>query len=394
MLFQILDDKQSCVGVYLENGELVFDDLPPGLSKTWKYSQFLKDYNNIQYALLYASGKKLSEVCPENLKEQWLSVSQQLKAYYKAFTTAKVCLKENCFFDLVPESFLLNFCETKNKITTHVLENYPKPNDYEFLAELQKLLLDIKHQKLNINKGNLLSSAHEPRARSFLSSNHKPYILYNIFGGKTGRLTTLPGSFPIFNLDKAHRKVIEPTNDYFLEMDYNAAEIRVFLSLLGLKQPAKDIHQWNLDNIPNMGNTRQEAKDSFFAWFYNPYATNESLEQVYDKNTLVNKYWDGQHVNTTYKKKIPSDRWHAFNYLIQSTTASMVLRQVLKVYKSLQGKESFVSHMVHDNVVIDMKAEETYLIDDLKALFSKTRFGDFKIQTSTGLNMGEMDVQS
>ena len=35
MLFQTLDDKSECVGVYA-NGELQFKGIPDNISKTWK----------------------------------------------------------------------------------------------------------------------------------------------------------------------------------------------------------------------------------------------------------------------------------------------------------------------------------------------------------------------
>ena len=37
MIFQAIDDNRDCVGVYVD-GELVFDELPANLSKTWKYA--------------------------------------------------------------------------------------------------------------------------------------------------------------------------------------------------------------------------------------------------------------------------------------------------------------------------------------------------------------------
>ena len=51
MLFQTLDDKKECVGIYCD-GELSFDnELPVDLEKTWSYSAFLKDMD-VEYAKL------------------------------------------------------------------------------------------------------------------------------------------------------------------------------------------------------------------------------------------------------------------------------------------------------------------------------------------------------
>ena len=62
------------------------------------------------------------------------------------------------------------------------------------------------------------------------------------------------------NLSKQYRKVIHPKNDFFLELDYNAAEVRVFLALSGFKQPETDIHEWN--RIKFGYDDRSEAKNN------------------------------------------------------------------------------------------------------------------------------------
>ena len=100
MLFQALDDKRDCVGVYL-NGELMYDQIPDSLSQTWDYSTFLRD-TPVEFAKFYCGGKTLEQVCPPNLNTQWLAVRGRLQAFYRSFQFAKVPLNENCFFDLVP----------------------------------------------------------------------------------------------------------------------------------------------------------------------------------------------------------------------------------------------------------------------------------------------------
>ena len=43
MLFQAIDDNKNCVGIYT-NGELIFDNLPSDLTKTWIYAEYLEGY--------------------------------------------------------------------------------------------------------------------------------------------------------------------------------------------------------------------------------------------------------------------------------------------------------------------------------------------------------------
>ena len=115
MIFQTLDDKQECVGVYAD-GKLHFDNMPSDLLKTWKYTGSITD-KNVEYAWIYCGGQTMSDVCPEELKQDWESALKKLNAYKKAFTIAKLNLREHCFFDLIPHDALVEFCEVKNKIT-------------------------------------------------------------------------------------------------------------------------------------------------------------------------------------------------------------------------------------------------------------------------------------
>ena len=120
MIFQTLDDKRECVGVY-SDGELRFDEIPEDLSKTWSYSNFLAG-KDIEYASLYCQGQTLDQVCPVHLVEEWEKVSNRLKAFLRANKIAKVSLVENCFFDVTPERFLKEYCEIKNQICQWVFE--------------------------------------------------------------------------------------------------------------------------------------------------------------------------------------------------------------------------------------------------------------------------------
>ena len=61
-------------------------------------------------------------------------------------------------------------------------------------------------------------------------------------------------------MDRKYRRVIEPTNDFFVELDFNAAELRTLIALQGKNQPAEDIHEWNVKNVYRGLVTREEAK--------------------------------------------------------------------------------------------------------------------------------------
>jgi len=390
LLFQTLDDKKECTGLYI-NRELDFSGtLPLGLSRTWSYSAFLEDLE-VEYAKIYCGGITLDKACPEALRDRWTSTSEQLQAFIRSFHTARVSLHENCFFDLVPEKFLLEFCDIKNQICEYVFATHQKPANYDYLLELTKLIEQIKYQPLNINAGNLslFKSSHRKFAQKLKTLS--PFCSFNIYGTKTGRLTSFKHSFPILTLDKTLRGVLEPHNDYFIEIDFNAAELRTLLSLQGKPQPDEDMHAWNIKNVFRGLGTREEAKKRIFAWLYNPESEDYLCERAYDRGSVVQKHFTGGQVTTFFNKAIPSAERTALNYIIQSTCAENVLRQMIKVSNYLKDKKSFVAFPIHDSIVIDFSLEDRELLPEIIETFSATELGKFMTNISVGKNFGSME---
>lgn len=389
MLFQALDEKKSCAGIYV-GGELCFGDISlDHLSRTWSYASFLEDHE-VEYAKLYCGGLSLREACPDALRPRWEAIENKFKAFIKSFHTARVSLNENCFFDLVPEKYLLEMCYIKDEICRHVFENYQKPNDYEYKLELTKTLSKIKSQPLKINPRNLLMFKHKHRQFAQKLSRFEPYCKFNIDGAKTGRLTTSPSGFPILTLNKEYRTVIEPHNDFFVELDFNAAELRTLFALQGKGQPKEDMHDWNVRNVFDNKITREEAKRKIFAWLYNPQSTDTSCERIYDRNLVVQKYFTQGQVTTFWGKVIPSEKRTALNYIIQSTCAENVLRQMIKLDKLLKNRKSFIAFPIHDSVVIDFSLEDKEILPDIINTFSQTELGDFLTNVSVGKNFGQL----
>ena len=219
MIFQTLDDKFECVGIYTD-GQLFFEDFPNNLTKTWKYTGSLDD-RNVEYAWLMAQGLPINEVAPEHLRDLLEKSQKRLRAYIKSFRLAKIDLRDHCIFDLVPQDFLKEFCEIKNQITEHVFEAYEKPVCYDHLATVHKLLYKLKYQNLNLSTTDCkqLFYSSVSRAQSQRLLEGPSYINYNLFGTITGRLATYPESFPILTLQKHFRKLIKPHNEWFISLD-------------------------------------------------------------------------------------------------------------------------------------------------------------------------------
>ncbi len=401
MFFQTLDDKLECVGIYYDD-DLFFDvdQFPNDITKTWKYSSFLKGLSDIEYANLYLEGLPIEQVIPEYLKDDWDDVSDKITAFKRSLLISKVDETENCFYDLVPKRFLIEFCRVKNSITKFVLDKYDRPKRYDFSLSVCKMLEDMSNRKLNLNKKKLKSYTDgQNNVLDLLRS--KPYIRYNQFGTVTGRLTTKKKSFPILTLKKDYRDIVEPVNSVFYEFDFNGAEARVLLGLLGKEQPSQDVHDFHRAKIFGGLLTREQCKTAFFAWLYGARKLNQSqegkkLREFYDKDSVVKKFWDGSTVKTPLGKIIPDvSEHHALNYIVQSTTAELTLLQAVKINHLLetQGSGSFLSCLIHDSVVVDLKEEDRHLIPKIQRLMGSTKFGNFSINTSAGKSLGRLRKQ-
>ena len=390
MYFQILDTKGDCVGYYTDS-KLNYNDKIPLSGKTWDYSRHLVG-NEYEIARIYSGGRTLTEVCPDSLKNRWAAVKKTFTAYFKSFFTSALSLDDNCLYDVIPEYFLFEYLNIKNKITQHVLDTHPRPQNYNSMYNLVEMLSDVRSRPIEVDIAPIRHLLGSVRGRNFHRTlqSVKHVCDYNPWGTVTGRLATNPNSFPILTMNKEFRSCIKPKNDWLLELDFNAAELRILLALSGATQPKNDIHNWNVKKIFNGKLTREEAKVKTFAWLYSN-KKNKGLERLYNKDLVRNKYWDGCKIETDYGRIIENvDEHHALNYIVQSTTIDMVHEQAYKVYELLKGRKSHISFLIHDAVYVDLAEEDRYEILNLLDTFKKTRYDVFKVNVSAGRTLGEM----
>lgn len=390
MLFQALDDKKECIGVFAE-GELHFDELPQDLTHTWSLSSSI-DKEDIQYAKIYVEGKELGDVCPSHLQEDFERVHKKMLAFYRSFALSKVSLHEHCFYDLVPTRHLLEYYSIKTQITDWVFQNYQKPANHDFMVKVSRMVNNIAQQHFSVDKVALNRYAAEERVRHFRQrlGNNLQRVSYNPFGTITGRLTASKASFPILTLDKKFRNIVKPKNDWLVELDYNAAELRTLLGLSGTEQPEEDLHLWNMENIYDEGMTRPEAKEKIFSWLYNPKALDEKAETYYNRDKLVEKYYEEGKIRTPMGRTILSEERTALNYLIQSTSSDIFLNSAYSIWEMLENKKSEIRFLVHDSVLLDLSDEDKALLPEMIDKFSKTPLGKYKVGVSIGKSYGEM----
>jgi hypothetical protein len=391
MIFQILDNKEECFGIY-KNGDFIYDRLPADITGTWNYNSNLRGHN-INFAHIYAGGRSMDEVCPDDLKLRLQKREGRIKAFINSAVNAKINVGNQCMFDLVPEQHLKHYCEIKNQICQWVFNNYDKPDNHQFVVDLYEMASDIQKNPVLIDHNVLKkASKSDMKARAlvnFLNGQNKP-ICYDVWGSVTGRLTTRQGSFPIMNLKKELANCVIPKNDIFVQFDLNGAEIRTLLSLSTATHPREDVHEYNIKNVYRGIGTRDKAKKRFFAWLYNPNAEDYLTERFYNKTKVLKKYYRDGIVATPFGRKIPTDDFHALNYLLQSTSSDNCMMQCTKINKFLMNNKSFVHSVVHDSLTIDLSLNDRHLLPQIQEIFEDTQLGWFKSSVHVGSNLRDL----
>ena len=388
MLFQTFDDKENCSLVYKENK--FYKNMTESCTKTWSYAPYLDDRQDIEYANIYALGKSLDDICPVEYKGDWTRSRKRIRAVIKTCCEVGLDLNRHCLYDIIPRHHLKKFAEVKSKICKHVFENYEKPSNYDHLLKIDKMIMDIKNQKVILDLSNMERLTIQDRNIYKKISAASPYIEYDMFKTVTGRLATKPNSFPVMTIAKKYRSVLTPTNNWLFELDFNACELRTALALLGHNQPEEDLHDWNLKNVFTRAKDRDNAKKRIFSWLYNPNNKDDKVSKIYDRKKLKEMYYDGKKIVNPFGREIECDEDHVISYLIQSTAADLVFEQMYKLREYLKERKSFVKFCNHDSVMIDLHEEQEWEFNQIKELFSNTRFGTFKVNCLGGENWAEM----
>ena len=357
--------------------------------KSWQ--PFGDEELNCEYAMFYVNGDHFSNYLSEEDKSLFNALMEKRQAYLESFRISKLDVTRASLTDLMPESFLNKYFDLMNKATKQVFASFKRPENYQFLVDEYNLIDEISTRKMNLKFTSDAMS--NPRyKKAYMNRDTDNFIFYDMFKTATGRLTIHPKTFPILNLDQDLKKAVYPTNDLFIEFDYNSAEIRVLNSLCSIDVGEDDIHWWAAKNIFN-NEDRELTKRLFFAWLYNPEKKNEQLDKFYKRDEILEKYHKNGIIITPFKRELKADSYHALNYLLQSTSSDLTIDSAVKIRKRLKNTKSFVAFMVHDSIVIDASMEDVELIKELyQTIYLKTELGDMVATLSAGDCYGNLRV--
>ena len=152
MIFELIDSNKICDSCYVD-GKVVPFTLADNLTHSWDYSPIMGE-KQYELACLYTGTKNIEDACSHEMRERYLLIRSKLKAYMKSFITAQVSLDENCFFDLVPVSFIHELFSARSAIMKEIFETKKRPENYEFLYNLNKMLHEISQNDVKFSNSN------------------------------------------------------------------------------------------------------------------------------------------------------------------------------------------------------------------------------------------------
>ena len=371
MIIQTLDIEQQCTGVF-SGGRLFFDNYDSIIRKAeyaWKYSSALQ-HTDCKYLFPILKGRDLKDFSPD--PEEYNSCKKLIEAHRQACVSAKVSLEEHCFFDVIPEYLLNKWLTIREHALIKAKDSLKEEDDFEILRKAHILSKTVSDQNL-----------------MFKGKSQK--VLYDIFGSVTGRMTTSRGSIPVLTLKKQDRADLLPSQDVFVELDFNAAEIRTLLALSGQEQPKQDIHEWLIDGVFGRSTTREDAKKKLFSWLYNFSASESELSKIFSREIFRDFYCTNkQQIRTPFGRVIEVEERKAQNYLLQSTTSDIVTEKAYNIMKILDNKKSKVAFTLHDSIILDFNREDIGLLRGLKGEFEATPWGDFRSTCKIGKTFGDL----
>lgn len=374
--------------IYLDGSIQEIDKLDKKLELiSWSYARGMEPLCNTDYAKLLIGSQELKMCLPKTLFEQLELLKTKIEIFINSCRESKVNLSEFSFNDLIPKSILIDYLNVLNQMTQYVFENYEKPGNYSVIKNGSIVLTEMgsKPLKICVPEQSFQDPNLKPYSTTLETMQSKNFVSYNIFSSKTGRIYPTSNSFPI-NIKKELRQFVKPQNDYFLELDYNAFDLRVFIGLMNKPQPEEDIHDFNVKHIWNNSIDRQEAKRKIFAWLYDQNNFSGTIEKFYDKTILLDKFYRHSIITNTYGMKLECDQFHALNYLIQSTGSMIFLEQLFKIYTLIKTKYrySFISLINQDSILIDGSLMDNLDHEELRSVFSQTGSETMKVNLKKG----------
>lgn len=238
----------------------------------------------------------------------------------------------------------------------------------------------------------------EPTWKSRSIKQGKVYTSYNLYNITSRPTNAFNGiNFLAFNKDNGSRTAYIPSNDIFVEFDFDGYHIRLIANKLGIPLPSgESIHtvlgREYFKKQELSTEEYQESKKITFRQLYNGIESEyEHISFFNQVNKFVYNLW------SEYKERgylqLPNGRTtqvenptpqKLFNYYVQCLETVNNVEKLIALRDLLQGKKSKVVLVVYDSILVDYCAEDG-LLKQIKEVLEE---GGYKVKAQKGYNYG------
>ena len=201
---------------------------------------------------------------------------------------------------------------------------------------------------------------------NFKTATRRPSCLYNGI------------NFLALNKEDGSREVIKPKNDCVIEIDISAYHPTILANLIGYNFGGENIHQ----HFANLyGVDYKKAKELTFKQLYGGiFEEYKNIEFFKQAQAFIDKLY--QKYNQQGYIESPISKWRfekeilgeikpqkLFNYLLQEIETSQNIGLMWEIFKTLNGKNSYLFLYVYDAFVFDWDTKED--IEEVVSIFKK-----------------------
>jgi hypothetical protein len=228
----------------------------------------------------------------------------------------------------------------------------------------------VEEQGIAINQ-KVFDKHYEPVWKANSIADGKIYTSYNLYN-TTSRPTNAFNSINFLALTKGEpRSSFVPTNDFFIDFDFDGYHLRLIANLIGIQIPTdKSIHlflgEYYFGKEELTKEEYQESKKITFRQLYNGIEESVAGIELFNRaDQFIQELWgsytkDGYIVLPNGRKLVQENAnpQKLFNYYIQCLETVNNVKKLIKLKEYLKDKQSRVVLVVYDSILVDFSKQD------------------------------------
>ena len=274
---------------------------------------------------------------------------------------------------LIPISKLYESC---SKVYDQIKEviDYKIPQSFDFYNKTATNVFYLLEQPgLGVHYDDYIKMF-KPKDPVFNTNNNSVLTSYNLYNA-TSRPTNAFNSVNFAAIPKSeqHRKCFKPTNDYFVELDFDGYHLRLLCEQIGYPLSDESAHKqlakqyFNKEEITE--DEYDKAKQINFHAIYGKIPEKWAHLEVFTKiKAFIDKLWKEFEENgrvmapiskkSFSKKLIDMNPQKLMNYIMQSLETSRNILILKEVLRYLDNKKTKVALYTYDAILFDFSKED------------------------------------